>query len=121
MTQKKTKVKLGLKNLVTLPGYFDYIFVQLRQKARLRPEFSPKLLLTLGPNSNPTRKARPAYNSDVYNLSFTHNAGIPATLKNSLMLSIISIYSHAGVSMTLNHVLMLPNCNLFGKLRVTFV
>ena len=40
-----------------LPSYFDFIFVHLRQKVRLRPELSPKLLLTLGPN--PTRKARP--------------------------------------------------------------
>ena len=40
-----------------LPSYFDYIFVHLRQKARLRPELSPKSLSTLGPN--PTRKARP--------------------------------------------------------------
>ena len=40
-----------------LPGYFDYIFVHLRQKGRLRPELSPKFLSTLGPN--PTRKTRP--------------------------------------------------------------
>ena len=40
-----------------LPSYFDYIFVHLRQKVRLRPELSPKFLSTLGPN--PTRKARP--------------------------------------------------------------
>ena len=40
-----------------LPSYFDYIFVHLRQKARLRPELSPKFLSTLGPN--PTRKAQP--------------------------------------------------------------
>ena len=40
-----------------LPGYFDYIFVHLRQKARLKPKLSPKLLSTLGPN--PTQKARP--------------------------------------------------------------
>ena len=39
-----------------LLSYFDYIFVHLRQKARLRPELSPKFLSTLGPN--PTRKAR---------------------------------------------------------------
>ena len=39
-----------------LPGYFDYIFVHLKQKVRLRPELSPKFLSTLGPN--PTRKAR---------------------------------------------------------------
>ena len=40
-----------------LPSYFDYIFVRVRQKARLRPDLSPKFLSTLGPN--PTRKARP--------------------------------------------------------------
>ena len=40
-----------------LPSYFDYIFVHLSQKARLRLELSPKLLSTLSPN--PTRKARP--------------------------------------------------------------
>ena len=56
MPEKKTKVKLGLKNLVMRPSYFDYIFVHLRQKAGLRPELSPKFFLTLGPN--PTRKAR---------------------------------------------------------------
>ena len=38
-----------------LPGYFDYIFVHPRQKVRLRPEKSPKFLLTLGPNPNLTR------------------------------------------------------------------
>ena len=53
---KKKKVKLGLKNLAMLPSDFDYIFVHLRQKARLRPKLSPKFLSTLGPN--PTRKAR---------------------------------------------------------------
>ena len=40
-----------------LPSYFDYIFVRLRQKARLRPELSPKFLSTLDPN--PTPKAQP--------------------------------------------------------------
>ena len=40
-----------------LLSYFDYIFVHPRQKARLKPELSPKFLSTLGPN--PTRKARP--------------------------------------------------------------
>ena len=40
-----------------LPKYFDYIFVHLKQKVRLRPELSPKFLSTLGPN--PTGKARP--------------------------------------------------------------
>ena len=40
-----------------LPSCLYYIFVHLSQKARLRPELSPKFLSTLGPN--PTRKARP--------------------------------------------------------------
>ena len=40
-----------------LQSYFGYIFVHLRQKVSLRPELSPKFLLTLGPN--PNRKARP--------------------------------------------------------------
>ena len=53
---KKTKVKFGLKNLAMLPSYFDYILVHPRQKARLRPELSPKFLSTLGPN--PIRKVR---------------------------------------------------------------
>ena len=39
MPEKKTKVKVGLKNLAMLPSYFDHIFVHLR---RLRPELSPK-------------------------------------------------------------------------------
>ena len=48
---------LGLKNLAMLPSYFDYIFVHIRQKLRLRPKLSPKFLSTLGPK--PTRKAQP--------------------------------------------------------------
>ena len=32
-----------------LPSYFDYILVHLRQKARLRPELSPKFSSALGP------------------------------------------------------------------------
>ena len=40
-----------------LPSYFVYMFVHLRQKARLGPELSPKFLSTLGPN--PARKAWP--------------------------------------------------------------
>ena len=54
---RKPKAKLGLKDLAALLSYFDYIFVHVRQKARLRPESSPKFLSPLGPNS--TRKARP--------------------------------------------------------------
>ena len=50
-----------MKNLAMLPSYFDYIFVHLRQKVRLRPELSQKFLTTLGPN--PTRTVRPALQS----------------------------------------------------------
>ena len=46
---------LGLENWAMLPSYFDYIFVHLKQKARLRPELSPKFLSTLGPNPARTR------------------------------------------------------------------
>ena len=42
MPPKNPKVKFGLKNLSMLPSYFDYIFVQLRQKVRLRPKLSPQ-------------------------------------------------------------------------------
>ena len=42
-----------------LLNYFGYIFVHLKQKAHLRPELSMKFLSTLGPNPNPTQKARP--------------------------------------------------------------
>ena len=64
------KVKLGPKNLAMFLSYFDYIFVHLKQKARLRPEISQKFLLTLG--SNPARaqtrpeKLGPNYNSDSF-------------------------------------------------------
>ena len=57
MSEKNPKVKLGLQNKAMLPSYADFVFVQPRQKARLRPELSPKFLPTLGPN--PTQKARP--------------------------------------------------------------
>ena len=53
--KKKTKVKLGWKNLAMLPSYFDYIFVHRRKKARLRAELSPDVLSTLDPN----QKIRP--------------------------------------------------------------
>ena len=49
-----------------LPSYFDYSFVHLRQKARLRPELSPKFLSTLGLNPARTQpeKPGPTYNSE---------------------------------------------------------
>ena len=53
---EKTR-KLDLKNLAMLQNYFDFIFVHLRRKVRLRPELRPTFLSTSGPN--PTRKARP--------------------------------------------------------------
>ena len=66
---EKTKVKLNLKNLVMLPCYFDYIFMHLRQKVRLRPDLGSTFLSTLGPNPARTRarpeKPGPTYNSDV--------------------------------------------------------
>ena len=39
MPEKKTKLKLGLKNV---RGYFLIFFIHLRQKERSRPELSPK-------------------------------------------------------------------------------
>ena len=65
---KKLKVKLGLKNLAMLLNYFDYIFVHLRQKVRLRPELSPKFLSTLGLNLARTQpeKQCPTDNSVPY-------------------------------------------------------
>ena len=67
MPEKKTKVRVGLKNFAMLPSYFDYIFVHLRKKVRLKPELSPKFLLTLDPNPAQTRtrpeKPGPTYNS----------------------------------------------------------
>ena len=33
-----------------LPSYFDYIFVHLKQKVRLRPELSLQFLSALGPS-----------------------------------------------------------------------
>ena len=55
--RKNSKIMLGLKNFAMLPSYFDYIFVHLKQKARLRPDLSLKWLSTSGPN--PIGKARP--------------------------------------------------------------
>ena len=48
--KKNESLVIGLKNLAMLPNYFDYIFMHQRQKARLRPELSPKFLSTLDPN-----------------------------------------------------------------------
>ena len=50
---------IGLKNLAMLPSYFDYIFVHLKQKARLRPVFNSEIFVNFrtrpekpGPNYN---------------------------------------------------------------------
>ena len=49
-----------------LPSYFDYIFVHLRQKVRLRRELSPQFLSTLDPN--PARnRIRPKKPGQTYN------------------------------------------------------
>ena len=63
MPEKKTKVKLHLKNLAMLPSYFDNIFVHLRQKATSQARIKPEIFVNFGPN--PTRKRRPTYNSEV--------------------------------------------------------
>ena len=75
MPEKKTEVKLRLKNLAMLPSYFDYIFVYLRQKARLRPELSAKFQSTLSPNPARTRpeKPGPTYNSALHHNLLTIN------------------------------------------------
>ena len=41
-SKKQRNFKFGLKYLAMFPSCFDYIFVHLRQKARLRPELRPK-------------------------------------------------------------------------------
>ena len=52
-----------------LPSYFDYIFVHLKQKVRLRPEISTKFLLTLCPKPARTqtrpKKPGPTHNSEL--------------------------------------------------------
>ena len=64
-----------------LPGYFNYIFVHLRQKVLLRPEKNPKFLSTLGPNPARTRpepdpkKPGPTYNSDTLMLEINLERG----------------------------------------------
>ena len=68
MPEKKTKVKLGLKNLAMLPNYFDYIFVHLRKKITSQARINSKVFVNFRPepcpNPNPTRKVRPTYNSE---------------------------------------------------------
>ena len=60
MSEKKPKLKLGLKNLAKLPNHFDYIFVHLRQKACFRTKISPNFLSTLVPNRPELEPKSPA-------------------------------------------------------------
>ena len=57
---------------VNLPSNFDYIFVNLRQKAHPRPELSPKFLSTLGPNPARTQSEKncPTYHSNSSSTGF---------------------------------------------------
>ena len=49
---------LGLKNLAMLPSNFDFIFVHQKQKARLRPDLSPKIFVNFRPEPDPKIPAR---------------------------------------------------------------
>ena len=51
--RKKQEVKLRLRNLAMLPSYFDYIFVHLGPKARLRP----KIFVNFRPEPDPKSPA----------------------------------------------------------------
>ena len=63
-----------MKILAMLPSYFDYVFVHLKQKARLRPELNLKFLSTLSPNPARTEKPGPTNNSGVYSIrKFLYN------------------------------------------------
>ena len=41
-----------------LPSYFDYIFVHLRQKVRLRPELRLKFFVNFKPEPEPNPKSQ---------------------------------------------------------------
>ena len=49
---------IGLKNLSNLRRYFDYIFVHIKKKVRLRPELSPKFFFNFKPEPDPKSPAR---------------------------------------------------------------
>ena len=49
MPEKNPKVKLGLKNLVMLPSYFDYISVHVRKKSTSQARIKPELFVNFGP------------------------------------------------------------------------
>ena len=47
-----------MKNLAMLPSYFGYIFVHQTQKARFRPELSPKFFVNFRPEPDLESPAR---------------------------------------------------------------
>ena len=58
MPEKKTKVKLGLKNLLAmLPSYFDYIFVYLK-KSTSQARIKPKIFVNFRPEPDSKSPAR---------------------------------------------------------------
>ena len=59
MPEKKTKVKLGLKNVAMLPRYFNYIFVHLRKKNTSQVQSFVNFRPELGPS--PTKKFLPDF------------------------------------------------------------
>ena len=65
--RKKNESWVRSKKFSNIAKLFWLFFVHLRQKVRLRPELSPKLFSTLGPNPAQTRtqseKPGPTYNS----------------------------------------------------------
>ena len=56
MPEKKTKLKVGLKNLAMLSSYFDYIFVHLRQKNTSQARIQPEILVNCRPEPEPDSK-----------------------------------------------------------------
>ena len=68
---KKPESQVRSENLAMLTGYFNYIFVHLRQKLRFRPKLSANILSILGPNPARTltrpEKPGPTCNSEALN------------------------------------------------------
>ena len=68
MPEKKTKDRLGQKNLAMLPSYFDHIFVPLKRKVCLiQSQIEPEIFVNFGTESSQTRPKSPAptYISDL--------------------------------------------------------
>ena len=80
-----------------LSGYFNYIFVHLRQKPRLRSKISPKFLSTLGPNPARTRPEKPGqtYNSGPNGHRVKHPHPVPVTSNKSNLLLYSQYYAQA--------------------------